>query len=145
MVLLLFSLTISLVCFWYGFKCIQLYFKVKNWTKVKASIISKKTELHQKYSTGRSPYAVKVDYTYIFLNNTYTNNKVYLIELIGGQVNHTEASAKKVINTLEDTIVIYVNPKNPQHSVIFCKGIILYVFIFLMGLASLLLGIIQYE
>ena len=140
-VVLIFSILISLGCFWFGFKFIKIYFKVKKWERVNATVVSKKAEPHKKNSTGRSRYGVLVDYKYNYNNVDYVNNKVYLIELLGGQANHMESSAKKIVDKIEHTISIYVNQQNPQESVIFCDGILLYVFIIIMGIGSLLMGL----
>jgi len=124
---------------------ILLYFKVKAWDKLKATVISKKIELHKKVSTKNSPYGVKVEYKYQHNSIEYTNNKVYLVELIGGQTNFMESSAKKAINEIGDTALIYVNPKDPKESVMFCNGIGMYVIIFFFGIISLLVGMSYYN
>ena len=60
----IFSLIISLVAFWFSLKFIRLYFKVKRWSRVMATIISKEVILHPKTSSPRSPYGLKVEYAY---------------------------------------------------------------------------------
>jgi hypothetical protein len=60
----IFSLIISLVAFWFSIKFIRLYFKVKRWNRVMATIISKEVILHLKSSSPRSPYGLKVEYVY---------------------------------------------------------------------------------
>jgi hypothetical protein len=124
-----------------SYKFLKIYVKVKKWDRVTAKVISKKVELHKKYSNARSPYAVCVEYTYTYNIKDYTNHTVYLAELLNGQVNHMESSAKKVLNKIEDTPLIYVDPKNPENSVLFCNGLGLYILIAIMGLLSLLIGL----
>lgn len=136
----IFSIVISVLCVWASAKLIALYFKVSAWKKVPATIISKKTELHKKVSTKNSPYAVRVQYTYNIDGKEYTNDKVYLVELMGGQANHMESSAKKIINEIKDTVEVYVDPKDPQRSVLFCTGVGMYFFILFVGIISWVIG-----
>ena len=142
---LIFSVIISILCFWSSIKLILLYFKVRAWDKIKVTVISKKIELHKKVSTKNSPYGVKVEYKYDYNNIEYINNKVYLVELIGGQTNFMESSAQKVVDEIGDTALIYVNPKDAKESVMFCNGIGMYVVIFFLGILSLLIGIGYYN
>ncbi|MBA2611826.1 MAG: DUF3592 domain-containing protein [Bacteroidetes bacterium] len=142
---LIFSIVIAAVCFWSGIKLILLYFKVKAWEKVQALVISKKVELHKKVSSRNSPYGVRIEYKYNYHGKDYTNNKVYLVELIGGQVNHMESAAAKAINKIENQVVVYVNQKDPQESVLFCNGVGLYVVIFFFGIISLLISFSYYQ
>ena len=137
----LFSLVISLFALWFGFKLTKSYITVKNWDKIEATVLSKKV-LKQEKSSTRGSYGVKVDYSYVFNNQKYTNNKVYLVELSGAQVNQYQSNAEKVVDKFQDKITIYVNPNQPEQSVIFCDGIILYVFCFIMGLFMFLYGFV---
>ncbi|MEO6303696.1 MAG: DUF3592 domain-containing protein [Bacteroidia bacterium] len=142
---LVFSILISAVCFWASIKMMRLYFKVKAWKRIPATVISKKIELHKRISTRNSPYAVRVDYKYKYNNQEYSNNKVYMVELINGQANHMESRAKKKLEEIGDVITISVDPKDPQRSVIFINGIGMYVFMFFMAILSLLIGIANYN
>ncbi|MDP1799974.1 MAG: DUF3592 domain-containing protein [Bacteroidota bacterium] len=142
---LIFSILIAAVCFWSSIKLIALYLKVNAWDKVNATVISKKVELHKKVSTRNSPYAVRVEYRYAYNGTEYTNDKVYLVELIGGQTNHMESAANKKINEIKETETIFVNSKDPQESVMFCNGIVMYVVVFLFGIMSLLIGYSYYK
>lgn len=141
MIIALFCFTLSVGCFWFSIKFMSMYFKVKKWDTITAKIISKKIEIHKKISTSRSPYAVKVDYTYIFKDHEYQNSTVYITELLGGQTNHMESSAQKVIDNLPEKTPIYVNPYNPKQSVIFCDGLWLYIIVFIMALIAFLIGL----
>lgn len=60
----IFSLIISLVAFWFSLKFIRLYFKVKRWSRVMATIISKEIILHPLTPPPWSPYGLKVEYAY---------------------------------------------------------------------------------
>jgi hypothetical protein len=137
----IFALIISLVCFRLSFKFIKTYMKVKSWVKTEAIILSKEVKLHEKYSTSRSPYAVKVEFAYQFNEIEYKNNKVFLVELLGGQVNHMEQTANKRIDEIKEKMQVYVNPQNPQQSVLFCEGIGLYIFVGIIGLFALIFGL----
>lgn len=136
-----FSLVISLLCIWASTKMLSIYFKVKAWKKTMAIVISKKIELHKKVSVKNAPYAVRVEYKYVVDGNEYLNDKVYLVELLGGQANHMESSAKKIIDKFRDEIEVRVDPKDPQRSVVFCTGVIMNFFILFIGIISLLIGI----
>jgi hypothetical protein len=131
----------SALAFWFSIKFIRLYLKVKKWNRVKATIFSKELFLHPKVSSSRSPYGLKVNYTYQVNNTTYNGDKVYLAELAGGQVNHMKTVAENKLNQIEETIPLYVNPIDPTQSVMYCEGIGLYLLMFFMGIVALLIGI----
>lgn len=141
----------SLGCYWYSFKFIKLYIFVKKWAVTEATVLYKKTEKRGKYSNAPGAYEVKVDYTYTFNNQKYKSDKVYLTELSGSRTNQTKATAEKIVKELPDKIMVYVNPTQPDQSVIFCTGITLYIivgiigiFCFLYGLTTLLNLLLQY-
>lgn len=141
---LIFSILISVVCFWMSCKMIKIYFKVKKWDRVPATVTSKKIELHVKTSAAKSPYGIFANYKYLYKENTYLSNKVYLVELVNGQVNYMESNAKIKLNEIKDDMYVFVNPHKPNESVIFCSGIGLYSLIFCFGFIALLLGISQF-
>jgi len=140
----IFALVISAVSFWFSFKFIGLYFKVKKWDRVKATILSKEIFLHPKISSSRSPYGIKVNYTYHVDNSTYSGNKVYLLELIGGKVNHLRKTAERTLSRINQSMEVYVNPLDPKQSVMFCEGVGLYVFVFFMGIIAFLIGLSKF-
>jgi hypothetical protein len=137
----IFAIIIGILCLWMSIRLIRLYLKVKKWDRVPAEIKIKEMFLHPKYSTTRSPYGLKVEYNYKVNDHLYSGNKVYLAELIKGQANHTKALAEKKLQQLEDEPMIFVDPQNPENSVIYCEGIGLYVFIFLMGMFAFLFAL----
>lgn len=137
----IFAFVISAVAFWFSIKFIRLYLKVKKWNRVKATILSKEIFLHPKVSSSRSSYGLKVEYNYQVNNSTYTGNKVYLLELIGGKVNHLRKTAERTLSRINQIIEVYVNPLDSKQSVMFCEGVGLYVFIFFMGIIALLIGL----
>jgi hypothetical protein len=137
----IFATVIGLAALWFSVKFIRLYFQVKKWNRVKTTILSKEIFLHFKVSSSRSPYGLKVTYTYQINNITYTGDKVYLVELAGGQTNHMKKTADAALSKVNQAMEIYVNPTDPTKSVMFCEGVGLYIFVFFMGITSLLIGI----
>jgi len=137
----IFSLVISLAALWFSIKFIRLYLKVKKWDRINASILKKEIFIHPKFSTSRSPYGIKVEYVFKYNGNEYKGDKLYLVELSGGQGNHMKNVAENKLAKIKETMPIYVNPIDMQQSVIFCNGIGLYVFMFFMAIVSLLIGV----
>ena len=137
----LFATVIGLTAIWFSIKFIRLYFKVKKWNRVKANVTLKELFIHPKYSTSRSPYGLKVEYNYQVNNSTFTGNKVYLLELIGGQTNHMKKTAESTLSKINPTMEIYVSPTEPMQSVMYCEGVGLYIFVFCMGIMALLIGL----
>ncbi|MES2763095.1 MAG: DUF3592 domain-containing protein [Bacteroidota bacterium] len=136
-----FSVIMSIGAFWFSIKFIRLYLKVRKWNKVNATVTLKELFLHPKYSTSRSPYGLKVDYSYVVNNETYLGTKVYLIELAGGQANHMKSVAENKLNEIKQTTPVYVNPIDPTQAVMYCEGVGLYIFVFCMGIVALLMGL----
>lgn len=136
----IFSLTVSISAFWFSIKFIRLYLKVKKWNRVTATILSKEIVLNPKSSSARSPYGLKVEYSFNYNNSEYKGHNVYLIELSGGWANHMKSTAERELSKIGDMMSVYVNPNDPSQSVIYCQGIGLYVFVFFMGIMALLIG-----
>lgn len=137
----IFALVISAVAFWFSIKFIRLYFKVKRWSRVNATILSKEIFLHPKTTSSRSPFGIKTEYSFRFNDTDHKGHNVYLVELAGGQANHMKSTAENKLNKIDDIMSIYVNPNDPSQSVIYCEGIGLYILVFFMGLFSLLIGL----
>jgi len=137
----IFALIIGIGCIWFSFKFIRTYMDVRKWTRTEAIVLHKSVKMHEKYSTGRSKYAVLVDYSYVYDSVDYKNNMVYLAELMGGQANHLESAANRIIAGLPGKIQIYVNPKNPKQSVIYCNGLLLYTIVLITGFVALLIAL----
>ncbi|MES2513989.1 MAG: DUF3592 domain-containing protein [Bacteroidota bacterium] len=137
----IFATVIGLAAIWFSIKFIRLYLKVRKWNRISATVTSKELFIHPKYSTSRSPYGLKVEYNYQINNSMYTGNKVYLLELIGGQTNHMKKTAESTLNKIDQTMSVYVNPTDPTQSVMFCEGVGLYAFVFCMGIIALLIGV----
>lgn len=138
---LIFSLLIAAGCFFISFKMIGLYLKVKKWNKVAANIVSKDIFLHPKVSTSQTPYGIKAEYHYNINGIDHSGHQIYLVELAGGQASHMKSHAEKKLAEIEPMMQVFVNPLDATQSVMYCQGIGLYVFIFCMGIVSLLIGL----
>ena len=137
----IFAFIIALLCFWMSAKLIRLYLRVRKWDRVNATLISKEVILYLKYSTPKAPYGLKAEYAYKVGGVDTIGHTLYLAELAGGQVNMMKSDAEKRLSKLEQSLSIFVNPKDSKQSVVYCEGIGLYIFIFCMGLLSCLIGI----
>ena len=138
----IFALLIGTLGIWIGTKMILLYFKVKNWTIISAKIMNKEIFEHAKFSSSFSKFGISVNYVFQFNSKEYNGNKVYLVELINGQTNHLKKTAEKKLSVIKDSMNVYVNPENPNESVLFCTGIGLNIIVVLMGLFSVLFGLV---
>jgi len=136
-----FSLIIGVACIWASLRMLKLYFRVKKWDRVNAKVISKEVFVHEKYSSDRSPYGLRATYEYKFHNLPYMGSKIYLAELAGGQIDHMKGSAEKKLNSITAEMLVFVNPEKPEESVMYCKGAGLYIFVFVVGLISILVGV----
>ncbi len=142
---LVFCCLLSLASFWYGVKLIRLYFRVKKWDKVKATVIRKAATIRKQSSASRAGYKASVDYTYNINSKEYAGNKVFLIELVKGERGFIQSAAEKFLEKIKPEIEIYVNPNNPEEAVMYCDGIILYFGILVMGMMSLIIGFSNYS
>ena len=143
MIVGIFALLISIGTFWFSIKTIRLYYKVKNWDRIEAKVISKEVFVHEKTSISRSPYGIKAQYEFTIGNTNYTGTRIYLVELMGGQTNHMKEQAETKLNEIKDKITVYVNRDNPYESVMFCEGIGLYYVAFSLGVLALLIGLVN--
>jgi hypothetical protein len=136
-----FSVLIAAGCFWFSIKMIRLYFRVKKWNRTSATVLSKEIIHHTKRSTSRTPYGFKVNYTYNVNGLPYTSDKVYLVELIGGQANHMSGEAERRLEKIKDTMTVWVDPRDPSRAVMYFDGIGLYVLVFCLGFVVLFVGL----
>lgn len=141
---LIFCLAIALAAFWYGVKLIKLYLSVKKWDRVNATITQRSVVERKLVSASRAGFKPSVDYSYTYNSNTYSGNKIFLVELIKGERGFLKDAAEKFLEKIPNAVNVYVNPQNPGEAVIFCEGIGLYVFVIVMGVLSLLIGIGNY-
>ncbi|HLP14532.1 MAG TPA: DUF3592 domain-containing protein [Flavobacteriales bacterium] len=142
-VVLIFSLLIALVCFWASVRLLLVNAKVKKWRRVQATVVMR--ELALRAGPGRrSTYVLDVMYKYRVGGEEYSGKNVHLVNLVNGWVYYTSNNGNKKLWEIDDKPLIYVNPKNPARSVIYRSGVGFYYFIFLMGLLSLAVGLVNY-
>ncbi len=141
---LIFCLVIACSAFWYGVKLIKLYLRVKKWCKVKATVTQKSVIQRKQAAASRAGYKPSIDYSYIYNSKTYSGNKIFLVELIKGERGFMKHAAEKWLKKINPEIEIYVDPNNPENAVMLCEGITLYIFVFVMGLMSLLIGLLNF-
>lgn len=142
--ILIFCLVIAFGAFWYGVKLIKLYLRVKKWDKVKATITQKSVVQRKQTAASRAGYKPSIDYSYTYNSKIYNGNKIFLVELINGERGFLQRAAEKWISKIKTEIEIYVDPKNPENAVMFCEGVVLYIFVLLMGIMSLLIGLLNF-
>ena len=85
--------------------------------------------------------SLKIAVNYQINNVALAGDKIYLLEVAGGPANHMKSNAESKLKKIEDTMSVFVNPNDPPQSVIYCKGLGLYVFVFFMAIVPLLIGI----
>jgi len=139
----IFAIVVGLGSLWFSIKFLKLYFKVNSWERVEAKILKKEITLHEKYSTSRSPYKLNANYCYKINNEEFSAHFVYLADLMGGQANHMKSNAENQLEKIKETMIVFVNPKNPKEAVMFCDGAILYWVTLFMGLFALLFGVFK--
>jgi len=139
-----FALAIGIGSVWFSLKFLKLYFKVKAWEKVEAKVLSKEITMHTKYSTARTPYKLNANYTYKYKNEEYKGRFIYLAELMGGQANHMRSDAENRLEKINENMTIYVNPKDPKESVMYCEGVGLYYFTLFMGLFAFVFAFVKF-
>lgn len=142
---LVFCLVIAFGAFWYGVKLIKLYLRVKKWDRIKATITQRSVVERKQTSASRAGFKPSVDYSYSYNSKTYTGNKIFLVELIKGERGFLKTAAERFLNKIPNEVLIYVNPKKPEEAVIYCDGVKLYIIVLIIGLMSLLTGLLNYS
>ena len=141
---LIFCLAIAFGAFWYGVKLIKLYLRVKKWDRVKATVIQKSVVERKQAAASRAGYKPSIDYSYTYNSKPYTGHKIFLVEVINGERGFMKHAAEKWLKKINPDITIYVDPNDPANAVMFCEGITLYIFVLVMGLMSLLIGLLNF-
>lgn len=142
--ILVFCCVIALAAFWYGTKLIRLYLKVKSWQKITAKILKKEVVKRKLSSASRAQYKPSIAYSYFYDLKEYKGERIFLVELLKGERGFLHSAAEKFLNKIKPEEEIYVDPENPEESVMFCDGIFLYIMMFVMGFMSLLIGLTNY-
>jgi hypothetical protein len=86
---------------------------------------------------------VSVEYIYAYNAQNYTNDKVFLAELLNGEKGFTTADGEKFLQTIPAEPLIYVNPNKPEQSVMFADGLWLYIFMIVFGCIVFCVGLIK--
>lgn len=142
--ILVFALLMSFICLWYGIKLIRLWLKVKRWEKITATITQKSVVKKTLSSASRAAYKLSIDYSYLYNLQKYNGNKIFLVDLLKGEKGFLYKAGEKFLEKIKPEEEIYVNPNNPEESVMYCDGIALYIFVLFMSLMSLLIGLANY-
>lgn len=137
----IFALILSAGCFWASVKILRLYYKVKRWQRVNARVISKEVVIHEKFFSADTPYKINAKYAYVLNGVEYSGDKIHLVELLGGQASYMKKDADRRLDKIMGLMSIYVDPKEPINSVMYCEGVVLYYIAFVMGLFALVFGI----
>lgn len=135
-----FALIIGIVCVWMSLKFIKIYLITKDWNTAPAKVLAKELVLNEQGYSVRTPYRLKIEYAYQYNNIDYRSTKLDLIELSGGYSACRKKEGDKRIARIKDDVSVYVNPKDPSQAVMYRDGIILYSFVLIMGIFSILLG-----
>lgn len=141
--ILVFSCIIASAAFWFGAKMMKLYFRVKKWIPLKASVTDKTVIERKKASASRSGFKPKIEYKYFYNSIPYTGHKIFLVELVNGEKGFSKTAAERFNQNIPDQTTVYMNPQNPTETVMFCDGLLMYIISIAMGMISLTLGVLQ--
>ncbi len=142
--ILIFCCVITLAAFWYGTKLIKLYLKVKNWQRTTAKVLKKEVVKRKIVSGSRAQFKPSINYSYFFDLKEYKGERIFLVEFLKGEKGFMHSAAEKFLAKTDPEVEIYVNPQNPEESVMFCDGFFLYIMMYVMGFMSLLIGLANY-
>jgi hypothetical protein len=117
---------------------------VKGWDKTFATITQKSVVKKTLSSASRAAYKLSIDYSYQYNLQKYNGNKIFLVDLLKGEKGFLYKAGEKFLEKIKIEEEIYVNPNNPEESVMYCDGIILYIFVLFMSPMSLLTGLANY-
>lgn len=139
-----FSLLMAALCFYYGIKLGRLHARVRQWARAQAQITQKSVGTFRSSGSGRANHTIKASYGFSVNGINHTGDKVFLVQLIGGNKGFTKPAAERFLAKIPNEIEIYYNPQNPGESVMYCDGRSMYILVFLFGFLSLLLGLAQF-
>ncbi len=123
---------------------IRLYLKVKSWHKTTAQILKKEVIKRKLASASRAQYKPSIDYSYFYDLKEYNGNRIFLVEFLKGEKGFFHSDAEKFLSKINSETEIYVDPENPEESVMFADGIFMYIMMLVMGVMSLLIGLVNY-
>lgn len=141
---LVFCFLISAAAFWFGIKMIRLYSRVSKWTRVKATVIKKSVVKRKLTSASRAGFKPEIEYSYILNGKEYIGHRVFLAEIVKGERGFLFSAAEKFNDKIKPEIDIYVDPLNAEESVMYCDGAVWYFVALIMGVMSLLIGLVNF-
>ena len=140
----IFSIVIAVLAIYYGVRLFRLNRGVSKWMKVKAKVLSKGIIPKKLSTSGRVRNTVTIEYSYKINGVEYKNNVVFLVELMKGEKGFLIKDGEKFLKKINSDIEIFVNPENNNESVVYCDGLIMYIFVIFMGFLSAMIGLLNY-
>ncbi len=122
----------------------RLYSKAHSWPRATAKIISKNVVPRKVGSSARAAFTTSVEYVFSVNGINRTGKKVFLVELLKGERGFMKKSAQKFIDKMPDEVQIFYNPDNEEESVVYCDGLLFYIFALVFGFFMLLIGFAMY-
>ena len=141
--IIIFPFVIGISAILASWKLVRLYFKIGGWDRVEAKVISKEVVYSNLSSSPKTPYTILVDYTYNYNNKEYRGTKLDLVELIGGFSSYGKPEAEMRMEKIKEKAMIYVNPNDQAQSIMNRSGVTLYLIIFVIGIFSVLYGVLK--
>ena len=142
--IIIFPFVIGISAILASWKLVRLYFRIGKWERVEAKVISKEVAYNNLSNSARTPYTILVEYVYTHNGKEYRGSKLDLIELIGGFSSYRKPDAEKRMETIKATEMVYVNPNDRTQSIMNRNGVTLYLIIFVMGIFSILYGVLKF-
>lgn len=121
---------------------------ISRWQPVPAQVLEAKLEYSQ--SDGSTSYQATATYTYTFNNQSYTHSRVGInsgFDNIGSWQQDKSRALKKHQKN-KDLIIVYVNPKNPEQSIIYPElriGLLLFKLVFAIVFGGVGFGLLFYS
>jgi hypothetical protein len=128
------AILIASAWFCYNSNTTKLYMQVKNWDRVEAKILSKNEVLYENTaSVVEKRYTLKVEYEYQINNITYKGNTYQFTEIIGKYKDlYKSYEANQILTSINNKMLIYVNPNNPNESTLLIRGILSYLVLWIV-------------
>jgi len=142
-IIIIFCLVIGFMSLFYGIKLFRTWLTIKSWTKVRAKVLNKTVADKKLTKATRRPKRVVVEYSYELNSKSYTNDKVFLAELLNGEKGFSQQSAEAFLKTVPDEIYIYADPKKPGQAVMFADGLALYILMIFLGCGVFCAGLLK--
>lgn len=102
----------TIFIFYNGMNIISGLYKSQNWVETEAKVLNFEVIKSRKKTSN---IGINANYIYIFNNKSYTNSKIDF-SLIKININKKRIN-KQIKNIEQESIKIYVNPENPQESI----------------------------